>query len=65
MVLLVNVPIKHGHILVRHQRINHCGAIFGGPVPIGIKVEQRPVCQHNDARISFLLLQVGFEPVEL
>src|SRR5437899_6953868 len=65
VVLLMNVPVEDGYILVRHQRINHHGAILGGPVPIGIEIEEWPVRQHNDARIRLLLPQVGFEPVEL
>src|ERR1700736_4529465 len=65
VVLLMNVPVEDGYILVRHQRINYPGAIPGTPIPIGIEIEKWPVRQHNDARLRLLLLQVGFEPVEL
>src|SRR5215475_1373534 len=65
VVLLMNVTVEDGYILVRHQRIDNCRAVPGGPVPIGIEIKQWPVRQHDDARIRLLLFQVGFKPVEL
>src|SRR5262249_5916134 len=65
MVLLVDMPVEYGHILVRHQRIDHALGVGSRPVPLRIEIEQRSMRQHDYGGIGFQRLQVCLEPLQL
>ena len=39
MMFLMNMAVKHGDVLVRHQHIDGLGAVTRRPIPLRVKVE--------------------------
>src|SRR6202008_4090399 len=65
VVLLMNVAVEHGDVVARLQDLDRLGPVRGGPVPLRVEVEQRPMREYDDARVFRLALEVGLEPGEL
>src|SRR5438270_7853553 len=65
VMLLVDVPIEHGRVPVRHEELNGLIAVARRPVPLRVEREERPVREYDDAAVARLLGEVRGEPGEL
>ena len=57
VVLLMDVPVEHRDVGVRHERFHGLRAIARCPIPLRIEIEQRPVREDHDVRILRLLFR--------
>lgn len=64
VVFLVDMPVKHGHILVRHHDGQGLVAVTRCPIPFRCQIKQRTVREHYYRGIRLLLRQIRFEPIE-
>ena len=65
MMFLVDVAIKDRHVRMREQNFDGLGAVARRPVPLGVKIEQRPVGEYDDTGVAGLGREVGGYPREL
>ena len=65
VMLLVDMAVEHRDVAVRHQDVDDLRAVARGPIPLWIEIEQRPVREHDDARVARLFRQVVGQPLAL
>ena len=65
VMLLMDVAVKDCDILERRQRVDDRGGVTRRPIPLRVEVEQRPVCEHDDGSVRFMLFEVSLQPGEL
>ena len=65
VILLMDMPVEHRDIAVRHQQLHRLRAVARRPVPLRIEIEQRTMREYDDARILVLPCEIRLEPVEL
>ena len=65
MMLLMNMPVEHGHFRMLQKNFDGLHAVASPPIPLGMEFEQRPVRQHNNLGVDILFLNVRFQPLNL
>ena len=65
MVFLVDVAVEHRDVGMGHEQIDRRFTVARGPVPLGIKIEQRAMGQDHDPGVLGLLFQIRRQPREL
>jgi len=65
VIFLMDMAVKDSYVGVLKEYLGCLCSVGGSPVPLRLKIEQRPMGEYDDFRIRFLLAEILLQPLQL